>query len=179
MTDFVLVDDAYITLRYARNAAETGALVYSSGEAVFGVTSPLWAFVTWGLMEVVGPRGIEAAVVVLGIALSSCVALQAARRLPAPTRGLTLAVLLFAPVFVDNQMLGMETPLVAFLAVFAVDAALRGRLTSASLWAGLLMVARPEGVLLAPALLYAAGTSSGGIRAAISKLIRPVNASLL
>ena len=50
VTDFVLVDDAYITLRYARNAAEGGSLVHNSGEAVFGVTSPLWGFVTSAMM---------------------------------------------------------------------------------------------------------------------------------
>lgn len=179
VTDFVLVDDAYITLRYAKNAAATGALVYSQGEAVFGVTSPLWGFVTWGLMELVGQRGIEVAVVLLGIALSSAMALRIAQRLPDSCRGITLGLLLFAPVFVDNQMLGMETPLVAFLAVFAMDAALRGRLTSASFWAGLLMVARPEGVLFAPALLYAASTAHGGVREALRGLVRPVNALLL
>ncbi|MEL6715806.1 MAG: hypothetical protein AAFP86_18640, partial [Planctomycetota bacterium] len=69
VTGGVLVDDAYITLRYALNGAEHGALVYNLGEHVFGVTSPLWGFATTGLAWVFDRAGLEAAVLGVGVAL--------------------------------------------------------------------------------------------------------------
>ncbi len=38
-----VIDDAYITFRYARNLAEGLGLVYNPGEWVLGTTAPLWA----------------------------------------------------------------------------------------------------------------------------------------
>ena len=161
VTGFVLVDDAYITLRYARNAAEAGSLVYNVGENVFGVTSPLWGFVTSAIMMLFGRGGIEVAVLALGIALWSASAWVIAAQLRASCAVAGdsflrpfLGVFLFAPVFVDNQMLGMETPMFVCLAALAMSAAHGGRVGRAALWTGLLMVARPEGILFAPALLW-------------------------
>lgn len=173
ITGFVLVDDAYITLRYARNAAESGALVYNCGEAVFGVTSPLWGFVTYGLYELFGRGGIEVAVIASGIVFWSAAALRLATLVPARQQRIVLAVFLWAPVFVDNQMLGMETPLFAALAVFALGAAHEGRVLAASVWTGWLVLARPEGVLFAPALVWLGCASSGGARAFAARLGRP------
>jgi hypothetical protein len=178
VTNFVLVDDAYITLRYARMMNETGALVYNPGEAVFGVTSPLWGFVTAGLYALAGREWMAEAVLGTGVLLWSLTAWRIARAVPPRARLLTIVLFLWAPVFVDNQMLGMETPLVVWLAVGAMSAALEGRLRSAAAWAGWLMVARPEGVLLAPALLMAAGTSVGW-RVMRQGLTRPSSLALL
>lgn len=167
VTEFVLVDDAYITLRYARNAAETGSLVYNAGESVFGVTSPLWGLVTSGLMMVFGRGGIEVAVFALGLAFWSAAAYVIASTLRAQESGYGaafvrpfLSVFLFAPVFVDNQMLGMETPMFVCLAALAMCDAHRGDIRRSALWTGLLMVARPEGILFAPALLWLGHASS-------------------
>ncbi len=179
MTDFVLVDDAYITLRYARNAAEQGTLVYNAGEAVFGVTSPLWGFVTSGMMMVFGAALVAPAVIVLGIALWSLAAYRLCQLAPPRARGLMVATFLCAPVFIDNQMLGMETPLFVFLSVYAMGAALAGSMTSAAFWTGLLTVARPEGVLFAPALLYAAASAKGNLKAAIQSLVKPLPVALV
>ncbi len=179
VTDFVLVDDAYITLRYARNAAEQGTLVYNAGEAVFGVTSPLWGFVTSGMMMLFGAASVAVAVISLGISLWSLSAYRLCQLVPSSARGITLATFLCAPVFIDNQMLGMETPLFVFLSVYAMGAALAGSMTSAALWTGLLTVARPEGVLFAPALLYAAASAKGDLKSALRSLFKPLNACLL
>ncbi|MEO0660253.1 MAG: hypothetical protein AAFZ87_01820, partial [Planctomycetota bacterium] len=182
VTGGVLVDDAYITLRYALNGAEHGALVYNLGEPVFGVTSPLWGFVTMALAWAFGRAGLEAAVLGLGVALwtlcvrrAALITCEAAG--PAAARGV-LAVLLFAPVFVDNQLLGMETPLVAWLAVEALAAARAGRIRGAAAWTGLLVVARPEGVLFAPALVLL-GSARSGARALARELTRPAELLLL
>lgn len=157
VTGFVLVDDAYITLRYAKNFNEAGALVYNSGEWVFGVTSPLWGIVTSGLYAIFGAGGIEFGVIAFGIVMWSLAAWTLAKHLPDRVRLITVIVFLWAPVFVDNALLGMETPMVVWLAVGAMVAAIEGRLKAAAAWAGFLMVARPEGILFAPAMLYAVG----------------------
>lgn len=182
VTDGVLVDDAYITLRYAVNGAETGALVYNHGEPVFGVTSPLWGFATTGLALLVGRAWLTQATLGLGFLLWALVV----RRVgivtsevagPGAAR-LATAFLLFTPVFVDNQLLGMETPLVVWLAIEALSAARLGQIKSAAIWTGLLAVARPEGVLFAPALLFL-GSSGRGFKALLLDLARPRTAALI
>jgi len=185
VTHWVLVDDAYITLRYAKNAVERGALVYNPGQAVFGVTAPLWAFVTTGLYALAGAH-VERAVIVLNVALWSLAAWLVARSTPRPARLTVLALFLLAPSLVDNQMLGMETPLFVVLALGAASAALGARVRTCAACAGLLFVSRPEGVLFAPFLLYAlsraAARSSGaplGLVGALRRLARPAPLALL
>ncbi len=185
VTNWVLVDDAYITLRYARQFALEGTLVYNQGEQVFGVTSPLWAFVTSALMAslalvgaggaggTVGAGGAEVAVVLVGVALWSHAALRLVSLLADPFRNLALPLFLCAPVFVDNQMLGMETPMFVWLAIHAVGAAQEGRIRSAAGWAGALAIARPEGILFAPTLLWV-GSASIGLRCLLRELTRPL-----
>jgi hypothetical protein len=38
-----MIDDAYITVRYAQNLIDEGAQVYNAGQHVLGVTCPLYA----------------------------------------------------------------------------------------------------------------------------------------
>ena len=186
LTRWVLVDDAYITLRYAKNAVERGELVYNSGEPVFGVTAPLWAFVTSGLYALFGGGGVEMAVLVLGVALWSLGAWIVGRSVSGVARPAVVGVFLLAPSFVDNQMLGMETPLFVVLALGAMAAAAAGRARLSAVCAGFLLVTRPEGVLLAPFLLYAlarsrSGSSGGplGAAAALRRLASPSVLALL
>lgn len=174
VTGFVLVDDAYITLRYARMVNEVGAAVYNPGEFVFGVTSPLWAGVTSLLYAILGPGGIEVGVIAFGGLAWSLAAWRLARQVPVESRFVTILVFLWAPVFVDNGLLGMETPLVVWIAVEAMCAALQGKLRRAAGWAGLLMVARPEGLLFAPALLWAAHANGK-----LKELAKPLPIGLL
>lgn len=171
VTHGVLVDDAYITLRYARNLALSGSLVYNPGEPVFGVTSPLWALVTTELYALFGD-GATWAVTVLNIALWSVVAWIAARAAPPRARLWTALLVLWAPVFVDNQLLGMETPLFALCVLAAARWAFQGRLVPAAACAGWMLVARPEGVLALPLLAWGA-VSARGARAAVRALARP------
>jgi len=171
VTRGVLVDDAYITLRYARHAAEGAGLVYNPGEPVFGVTSPAWAFVTWALHASLGDAT-PAAVAVLGVLLGSLGAWLCLLQLPPRGRDLGLALCLLAPSLVDNQLLGMETPLFVALVLGAAHGALRGRAVLAASCAGLCVVTRPEGVLLAPFLLWAFAREVGRGNA-LRELTRP------
>jgi hypothetical protein len=160
MTKFTLVDDAYIHLRYARNLAEQGTFVYNPGEAVFGLTSPLYGLVAACLYFVFGSH-IEVAVIVFNILLWTGAGVLIARELPERSRLPLMALFLLAPVFVDNQMLGMETPLLVLLLAGSVRAARLGNVTTACLWFGPALITRPEAVLLSPFLLMLVAAEHG------------------
>lgn len=176
VTGWTLVDDAYVTLRYARNLALHGELVYNLGEPAFGVSSPLWAFFTAGLVALF-PGALEQAVVVTGIVAWSLAAWVVALASPARVRLATVVVFLLAPSFVDGQMLGLETPLFVFLLLAAARAAQRGRPRACAAFTGLVLVCRPEGLLFA-AVLAGATFGSIGASAALRQLTRPAVALL-
>ena len=171
VTHFVLVDDAYIHLRYAQNFVHLGELVYNPGEAVFGLTSPLYSIVATGITALSGPF-VEQAVTFLNLALWSATGWMIARRLSIHARLATLAVFLFWPSFVDNQLLGMETALFVFLLVAALHAAVDGRTARSAVAYGLALITRPEAILLVPSLLYACAAAHGA-RGVFAKLARP------
>ena len=169
-TGFVLVDDAYIHLRYARNLATTGELVYNPGEAVFGLTSPLYGLVASLLYWATGPL-VEQAVIVTNVGLWTLAGALLARRLSPAARIPVLTLFLLWPSLVDNQLLGMETPLFVVLLLLATGAALDGRIGRSAAAYGWALITRPEAVLLAPCLLLAA---AAGRRHKLRELLKPV-----
>jgi len=173
-TRFVLVDDAYIHLRYARNLVLHGEFVYNLGEPVFGLTSPLYGLITAGLYAITGSL-VEPAVLLLNIVLWTVAGWVMARRLPASTQIPTLALFLFWPSFVDNQMLGMETPLFVLLLLLASTAALDGRIQASAVAFGWALITRPEAILLAPCLVLAVT----GLKPGIAVFGRFLNARVL
>ncbi len=170
-TQFVLVDDAYITLRYARNLVSHGEFIYNPGESVFGITTPLWGL-TAGFLTLISGRFVEIALVLANIALWSWAAGMASELVSTRFRTAFLAAFLFAPCFVDNQMLGMETSLFVLLMIGSMSSALRGRAVQSATFFGLLAITRPEACLLAP-FLFASLASHCGIREALLKLCHP------
>ncbi len=153
-----LVDDAYITFRYARNLAEGEGLVYNAGEKVLGTSAPLFAVLLAGLHRLTG-TAIPAIAFALGAAcLPACALLgyRLARRASSP---------LFAALFVAAGLSpleslrvfssGMETPLYLFGLLLAVEIACRGRDATAFAVAGALAFVHPDAVLLLPALAVA------------------------
>ncbi|MEJ7845689.1 MAG: hypothetical protein WKF93_08595, partial [Acidimicrobiales bacterium] len=159
-----VVDDAFIFFRYAENAAGGDGLVYNPGDAVLGFTSPLYVLTLTGLVAVVGRDALPAAAVVVDLALylAASVALVrlVGRRVhagSAPGVGHAAPVALLALwalglPFVDGALNGMETMLFLALVLAAVDALDDGRSTLAAVLAGLLVLARPEGVVVAALL---------------------------
>ena len=51
-----MVDDAYITFRYARNLVTGAGFVYNPGERVLGTTTPLYTWLLAGLALATGSR---------------------------------------------------------------------------------------------------------------------------
>jgi hypothetical protein len=175
VTGFVLVDDAYIHLRYARNLVEHGALVYNRGEAVFGVTSPAYTLLCAGSLAAFGTAA-PAALIVLGIVAWTAASWVALRNVARGARLVVAAVLSLAPGFVDNQLLGMESACFVLLAVLALEGAHAGRSLGAAVALGLALVTRPEAVLLAPwcvAAAWSRPTPHGAAVAARTAWLRP------
>jgi arabinofuranosyltransferase len=159
-----VVDDAYITFRYARNLAEGAGLVYNVGERVLGTSAPLYAILLAGLHALTG-AAIPALAFALGAAcLPACALLgyRLARRAAGPLpAALFVAAALSPQTSLEVFASGMETPLYLVGLLGAVELASRGRDAAAFMVAGALPFVHPDAVLLVPALAVAIGASRG------------------
>jgi hypothetical protein len=149
---YLLVDDAFVSFRYARNLAEGHGLVYNLGERVEGYTNFLWTLLLAGgaalgldlpLLSMV----LAAAAGVMAVALVARLA-----RWALPEQGVLAALppLLFAalgsqPRFVVS---GLETLLFVALLLLALERLLvAGRPAAAGAVFALAAMTRPEGGL--------------------------------
>jgi hypothetical protein len=148
-------DDAFITFRYVDNLLAGRGLVYNEGQRVFGASTPLYILWLSGLRLCAPGASIpELAVrlnavpfVAAGFALFFLL-----RRL---TRSNLLAACGAAGLLLNRKMLvisagGMESYLFLTLLLTAVLALAADRAVLFGVLAGLSVLARPEGVLLAP-----------------------------
>ena len=122
-----LFDDAYISLRYARNLTEGHGLVWNLGEPVEGYTNFLWTVLLAGLIRLTSVEApllaIGASLVVFACNLGATASIS--RRLNGPN-WFPLAVPLLAlhPVFVAYGSTGMETGFCALLVLLQARALL-------------------------------------------------------
>lgn len=149
------VDDAYITLRYARNLVEHGALTWNLTDSppVEGYTGLIWTLLAAGAvwsglppLVLLDVAGVVSSLAVLGLAAALLVELGAdARR-----RLLALGLLALAPWYMHAGA-GLETPLFAAAVLGVALLAVRRSawLPAAALLAALI---RPEGAALAVAV---------------------------
>ena len=121
-------EDAYISLRYARNLLGGDGLVFNPGaERVEGITNLLWTLLVAGFAWLTG-LGLPTAALALGVACGAltllltyliCARIMAASGLSAPVAAsLALAaplLLALAPGFALYASSGLETPLFALL----------------------------------------------------------------
>lgn len=164
----VQIDDAYISLRYARNLVEGHGLVYNIGQRVEGFTNLLWV-----LLVALGMKlGGTAPVVSHWLGVSSGIALlllaHAYARCLLDPKSVFLAALapwlvLASTSFAIWTVSGLETPLFAALVVAALVAQARGHQTTATVTCVLATLTRPEGVLVA-AVTAATDFAAGGDR---------------
>ena len=181
---YILVDDAYISFRYALNFAEGHGLVWNHGDPVEGYTSLLWVLLlspfAWLSLELVWPA-------VILSSLAGCGSLEVLRRIARramPARspllhGLPGLLLATNPSFVYWSASGMESLLFVFWVLLAVMLMTRLRssrrqriLFGISLAAAYLT--RPEGLAVAAMLLGLEPLLSGGsLRERLSPLIVP------
>ncbi|HRV80254.1 MAG TPA: hypothetical protein P5218_02410, partial [Planctomycetota bacterium] len=151
-SDYVF-EDAYITIRYARNLADGAGFAFNPGERVLGTTTPLLTL----LLALFGRLGMDlelvadvlAALGLFGVALLGGLV---ARRLGAPNAGILFAL---ATVFGFSRIYnywGLETTLVLSLAFAAVLAMLHERPIWAGVLVGLAFLTRYDAALLAIAI---------------------------
>lgn len=151
--DFVS-DDAFITLRYARNLAQGEGLVFNPGDRVEGITSMLWTL----LLSVFGMLGIDMLVAARALGVVAGIAtivltyrlyftLPGAEELP----GMSV----FAPLilalngsFACWASSGMETPLFVSLTVGSYLMVLKEKWNSATVVTSACILTRPEGLIV-------------------------------
>ena len=165
----VICDDAYITFRYARNVVAGKGFVYNVGERVLGTSTPLYTM----LMALLG-KVFRDAYPLLSVVVNAlcdgatCLVLFAiGRRLGIMWAGLS-AALLYAilPDSAAWAVSGMETSLYVLLLTLAAYTLLRERRdagdkgadtvparVSTAILAGILLMTRPDGLLMVVVLL--------------------------
>jgi hypothetical protein len=147
------IDDAFITFRYARNLVGGYGFVFNPGQHVLGTTTPLYTLLLALLASLTRTTNYPwLAVVVNTLAdAATCLLLVAlGERLSGRLAiGLGAALLwAIAPMSVTFAVGGMETSVFILLLVATAYYYLTGRSRVAALCAGLLLLTRPDGLLL-------------------------------
>jgi hypothetical protein len=172
------VDDAYISFRYAQNLVEGHGLVFNPGESVEGYTNFAWVLlsalgISLGIDPLLFARllGALATIGVLALSIPAVTRLDARTQSFAPAAPLLLAA---CGPLACWTFAGLETPLVALLALAAWLAALSARPLPAAGAALALGLTRPDGIALGGMfLLWAivAGARGGGARGRLSAIV--------
>ncbi len=152
----LLLDDAFISFRYARNFAEGHGLVFNPGERVEGYTNFLWTLLL-GVGAWAGLAAPRAALLLGGLSALGILVVMvffARRWLAGRPDALVLAglpMLLFGAMGASGRFVlsGMETLFFTFMSVLAVYILLyQRRPWLAGLLFALAAMTRPEGLLL-------------------------------
>ena len=151
-----MVDDAYITFRYARNLVDGLGFVYNAGEHVLGTTTPLYTSLLACLALVTGSRDFPTLAIAIN-ALAGCASVGllyglgkrlAGHRAPAAAAALIWAV---SPYSVTFAIGGMETDLTIALLLGAACAHVADRARAMAALSALALLARPDtAILLGP-----------------------------
>ena len=149
-------DDTYITFRYALNLAQGNGFVYNLNQPVLGTTTPLWTLVLALFSALKLPMaGSALALSLLADGVTALLINSILRRLGySPVTGGSAAVLFLG--FCDYFSLarsGMETAFFVMVIVASLHEIAARRFLPAGLFCGLACITRPEGSILALALL--------------------------
>jgi arabinofuranosyltransferase len=151
---FYICDDAFISMRYARNLASGLGLVYNAGERVEGYTNPLWTLfmavpLTLGVHEGLAPGIVSVVGGVLLLATALLVQRVLSRRGVAVwLQIVALLALLFDASLFEYALAGLETPAIGFAATLVFCSALLERERGVLVGLALLPTIRPDGLLI-------------------------------
>jgi hypothetical protein len=164
-----VLDDTYISLRFARHLAQGVGLVYNPGERVEGISNFLWTVflaLPFALHVPVIPF-LKVALALLSLAVAWAIPGLAAASgvLPAPgdrwLAWMPAWLFLVTPLTVERAADGLETIPFTLLLVLATTWAFAeprsGRFPRLGLALAALAMMRPDGVLVAPVLIAIAG----------------------
>jgi hypothetical protein len=148
-----LIDDAYITFRYAANFANGAGFVYNPGEWIMGTTAPGYGLLLGMIAVFTGAETIPAiarAVNLIGVLVAAGSAAYIVRRIGGGmiVTALVAGVVLLGPQLHYASLAGMETPLFLALLGLTLAALVDRRWLLAALFAGLLPLVRPSGVFV-------------------------------
>lgn len=148
-----LVDDAFITLCYARTLVEAGEWGVFPGHPANTATSPLNVLLLSGLGGLIGSFPTAARLLAaLSFTGAGFLVARAVRPVGAPFLGAVCSVALAAnPLLLST--IGLESPLMGLWIALALWAASSGHSVTLGLATGLLVLTRPDGALLLPVLL--------------------------
>lgn len=148
------LDDTWIHLVYARALTEGQGFSYNPGQLETGVTAPLWTTLLAlpvAIADLLGKRpdlGVRILGALTALAMAAVgyrLALRAGRW-PAACAALLLSL---DPQLVFDRFSGMEQPLFGLLSLLLLDLLIDDKFKRAGLVAGLLLLTRPEGAVLA------------------------------
>jgi hypothetical protein len=148
-----LIDDAYITFRYAANFANGAGFVYNPGEWVMGTTAPGYGLLLGVIAVFTGAEAIPSIARVVNL-VCVLVAAGSVGYIVRHTGGgmivaaLAAGIVLLGPQLHYASLAGMETPLFLALLGLALAALVDRRWMAAALFAGLLPLVRPSGVFV-------------------------------
>ena len=144
------LDDAFITLRYARSIAEGNGFVFNIGEHVLGTTTPLFALVLAVLHRL---TSVDLVWLAYGLALAAHVGTVVligiiGRSCAAPVAGAIAGMLYaLAPMVVSATVGCMEASLFTFASLYSLAPSRRAPSVWRAVAAAAAALLRPEGVL--------------------------------
>ena len=149
-----IIDDSYITYRYARNILAGNGFVYNPGERVLGTTTPLYTLLLVLIGSITG--GVQAPFPEISLIMNAFVdgltcllLIQLGRHLSKPFAGVGAAfVWAIAPYSVTFAVGGLETSLYVLLIVATVTEYVMQRYRLAWLLAALAFLTRPDALIL-------------------------------
>ena len=148
-----IIDDAYITFRYARNIAGGRGFVYNQGEHVLGTTTPLYTLILAGLAKIIRSSDFPSIAVLTNAvagALSVGLLYALGKRLVGHWAAPAAAALLWAlaPFSVTFAVGGMETDLVVTLLLASAYAYVVDASYALAVLSSLALLVRPDTALL-------------------------------
>jgi len=151
LKDSAPADDAYITFRYVRNIAAGHGFVYNLGERVLGTTTPLFTLLLVPFAKAGLPPDRVAVAIAVVLDLGICLVLFRLFRNRLGEAASLTAALFYALSYVHIAACGygMETQLFMFLVVSSILFYSSGNYMLMAASAGLALLTRPEGILLA------------------------------
>ncbi|NWF70918.1 MAG: hypothetical protein HXY40_17675 [Chloroflexi bacterium] len=151
--DNTVIDDAFITYRYAARLAAGERLTYNAGERVLGTTTPGYAMLLAGAALLTGVEALPLVSRLLNMGLllaAGGLAVVSARRfVRVPlARVVIFALFVLSPKTLIASFSGMESALFLALLTGGVWALLAERWGTGAIALGLLPIVRPEGVFV-------------------------------
>ena len=148
-----MIDDAFITFRYARNLVQGMGLVYNAGERVLGTTTPVYALLMATLSLTTRSDNFPLLALVtnaLADGASTYLLYHLGRRLSnSPLVGWAAALLwAVSPMSVSFAIGGMETSVFILLMLATFTAHLERRLVTSAVLAALSFLTRPDAALI-------------------------------